>query len=140
MSTNARSKGLAYCREVRDILKNILLHQVDGPFFRAQHIENRTIVIHQDILGLYDLISWDGRILTGHQVSVLENKSAKFHDFQSSGASGMIWLRSTEEHRVCYHVYFVDRGSITESTVTYTLYKKPKGGKSNGGNGHRSTD
>jgi hypothetical protein len=123
---SARQKGLEFCREVRKILEGIG-HKVDGPFYGVAFFENRMNPIHRDLMGVYDLLSFDGEGLIGHQVSTDANKKEKINNFKVANVPGWVWCRfSNDEQGTGYQVYIVKGQEVIESEMTYGLWRKPK--------------
>jgi hypothetical protein len=123
---SARQKGLNFTREVRDILEG-LGHIVDGPFYGIAFYNGRQNPIHRDLFGCFDLMSFDGEYFLAHQVSTIENKSAKIKAIQNKGLRGSVWCRFTDEDgRVGYQLYSVEKDEIIESEMVYEIKRRRK--------------
>lgn len=124
--TSSREKGLDYSREVKKILEGIG-HKVDGPFYGIAFYNGKMNSIHRDVMGVYDLLSFDGSQLIGHQVSSDRHKSEKIKAFQRARVPGWVWCRfSNDDHGTGYQVYIVDGERVIEAKMVYGLWKKPK--------------
>lgn len=124
---NARQKGLDYCREVKKILEGIGHPKVDGPFYGVAFFNNRMSPIHRDVMGHYDLLSFDGKILIGHQVSTDAHKAEKIKDLQGAGLPGWVWCRfSNPDQGTGFQVYVVNGQKVIEAEMTYGLWRKPR--------------
>jgi hypothetical protein len=123
---SAREKGLEFCREVRKILEGIG-HKVDGPFYGIAFYDNRMNPIHRDVMGVYDLLSFDGEKLIGHQVSTIENKSEKIKHLQKEKLPGWVWCRfHNEDQGTGFRVFVVNGEIVIEQEMVYGLWRKPK--------------
>jgi len=123
---SSRSKGLNYSREVRKILEGIG-HKVDGPFYGVAFYGGKMNPIHRDAMGVYDLLSFDGKELIGHQVSTDGHRGEKIKNLQAAKLPGWVWSRfSNEDQGTGYQVFVVNGEEVTESQVTYGLWKKPR--------------
>jgi hypothetical protein len=115
---NNRQKGLFYVREVKKILQG-MNHEVEGPGYKAVWMGNRSVVVHADYFGIFDLISYHDGIYTFHQVSDLHNKSSKIKAIQKKNFKGWVWSRfSAEDRRVGYRIFFVS-DEVTEGEVIF---------------------
>jgi hypothetical protein len=103
---NTRQKGLNYVREVRKILES-MGHIVEGPGYALAFFDNRMQAIHRDYFGIFDLISWDGIQLIGHQVSDIHNKSTKIKEIQGQQMSGWVWARGKKGRKVEWQLFIV---------------------------------
>lgn len=101
---NSRLKGLLWCAEVRRILTE-KGHIVDGPFFKAKWFGGRPRVIHEDIFGVWDLVSWTGGRYFFHQITDLAHKSQHEKKISEQGLHGYVWCRSKVNNRIKYRVF-----------------------------------
>ncbi len=102
---NARAKGLAWCREVKEILIS-RGYRVDGPFYGAAFFGGKMVTIHRDIFGCMDLISYkDGQML-GHQVTDSANKSVHAKKMITAGVDGWLWCRNKDGRKVYWRVFY----------------------------------
>jgi hypothetical protein len=115
---NKRQKGLYFVREVKKILEGIG-HEVEGPGYKAVWMGNRSVVVHSDYFGIYDLISYCDGVYYFHQISDIHNKSAKIKAIQKKNHKGWVWSRfSAEDRRVGYRIFFVS-DEVTEGEVIF---------------------
>jgi len=121
MTKSARSKGLDYVREVKKILEGIG-HTVQGTMFKTVFFNGHLSPVHSDFFGVFDLISFDGKIFIGHQVSTEVNKSTKIKAIQEAHLPGWVWCRFSDEERGAgYEVWMVNGEEVTESEMTYGI-------------------
>ena len=123
---NARSKGLAYVREVRKILEG-LDHVVEGPGYGVAFFDGNMRPIHRDFFGVFDLISYSGIHFVFHQVSTLSNKAAKIKAIRELNMPGWVWVRV--ENPVGYRVFQIDRIGVVIEVDMEFVPKKIKEGK-----------
>ena len=81
-------------------------HLVSGPFFKAKWFGGRTQVIHEDIFGVWDLISWYQGEYHLHQVTDLNHKAEHEHKINELGMIGYIWCRTKQANRIKYRVFW----------------------------------
>jgi len=123
---SARQKGLDFSREVKKILEG-MGHKVDGPFYGVAFFNDAMRPIHRDCFGCFDLLSFNGQVFIGHQVSTIENKSVKIKHLQNEKLPGWVWCRfHNEDQGTGYQVYVVDGETVTEQEMVYGLWRKPK--------------
>jgi len=120
-----RQKGLDYVREGKKILEG-LEHIVSDPGYGGAYFNGRMNLVHKDIFGCFDLMSFCKGIYYGHQFSTIENKSTKIKLLQEKGLPGWVWCRFTDEDdgKVGYQVYIVDGDEVTESEMVYGIRRR----------------
>ena len=123
-TNNPRKKGIKFVHEVKAILINVWKHKVEGPCYKTLYINGKTIPVHQDFFGVFDLLSCGGGDIQGHQVSVWEHKSEKIKAIRDSGMIGSVWCRDKDGHKVIYRVIFVDQNGQAMDPVNYKLWHK----------------
>lgn len=121
---SARSKGLDYTREVKKILEGIG-HIVQGTMFKTVFFNGHLSPVHSDFFSCFDLMSFDGKIFIGHQVSTEANKSAKIKSIQEAKLPGWVWCRFTDDdEKVGYQVYIVDKDEVKECEMVYGIRRR----------------
>lgn len=101
---NNRAKGLSWCREVRDILKE-KGYKVEGPGMGIIFVDGKTIPMHKDYFNCLDLLSYRDGVIRGHQVTDLSNKASHKHKMEDSGVVGWLWCRGKKGNRVEWRVF-----------------------------------
>ena len=101
---NSRFKGLLWCAEVRRLLTQDG-HVVDGPFFKSKFFTGRQMVVHQDIFGCWDLVSWKDGQFNFHQVTDMAHKSSHEKVIEASGMTGWLWCRTKVNNRIHYRIF-----------------------------------
>lgn len=115
--TSARSKGLAWVREVRKMLEG-MGHQVEGPGYAVAFYGGAMKPIHRDYFGIADLISFHNGNLYLHQVTDLSNKSTHVKAIQEKGLTCWVWCR-VPTRPISYRVFMVKGDSIEEAEVRF---------------------
>ncbi len=116
-SMNSRKKGLLYVKEVEKILQ-AMDHQTCGPFYKPAFFKDRMSVIHFDVFGVFDLISFNGDEFIFHQVSTLSNKAAKIKAIKDKLMVGWVWCRV--DHPVGYRIFQIDwKGEVRETEMQF---------------------
>lgn len=103
--SSARAKGLAWCREVKAILKE-RGYKIEGPGFGMVFVDGRTIPMHKDFFSCFDLISYKDGQFMGHQVTDAHNKAAHEHKMEEQGVQGWLWCRNKEGRKVYWRVFY----------------------------------
>jgi len=139
-----RAKGLAYLREVKEILKRNGC-DVEGPgyglrFFSSKKSQGnlskqgepqkaKPVLVHADYFGCFDLISFRPDMgFVFHQVSIIEEKSRKVNDLMEANKPGWIWGRYLEANKVAYRIFAVRDTEVIEreGVIFLTEAKKPQ--------------
>ena len=117
---NARSKGLAFTREVRKILEGIG-HQVEGPGYGVAFFNGQMRPVHRDYWGVFDLLSYFEGHYFCHQVSTPANKAVKIKAIIAKALPGWVWCRISNG-KVFYRIFDVKvSGEITEGEIRWKV-------------------
>ena len=118
--TSNRSKGLVYVREVRKVYSDAG-YLVEGPGYDVMFFSGAMRPVHKDYFECFDLIVCKHNILSGIQVTTLENKSHRVAKLQEKGVSGYVWCRSRDGRKVEWRVFRVSDDDVVELPRTEAL-------------------